>query len=177
LFLRALYTRLQERCCKFVRYVDSKSASGKWRELAFQLDWARVEFDDLKKQQGNTSLAAVYRLARPIIATIDSLLNKTAKIIDELEVFVTAVERSAEILVKNKLVERVEYLDHVQMQIEQQATWILHEWIRAKEEFSQFAAEILAFSDALDDVVFERAMFAAIEYVEDKDDPAANLTR
>jgi hypothetical protein len=168
LFLKGLYAGLLAKCRKFSGYVVSRAKSGEWHEIAHKFDWQRAELENIKKAQQN-KLITLDRISNPVLDDLVRLSKSIDCIINELDVFISAIEHSAENVLSNKAAEEVETLDVNEVFVEQEAAWLLHRWIQTTEEMRQISAEMIAVEDRIYDLVTDQAMSKAMLHVEDKD--------
>lgn len=168
-FLKQLYASLRDKCLKFAAYVVAKSKSGDWPELAHKFDWHCAAVDDFKKKDHGKISAYLDQLAKPMLDEIAELSQAIDNIVHDLDVFVSTVDRTAEILLNNKDAEAVEVLDAEDFRTEQEAAWLLHRWIKTKEEIKELNRQIAEAREQFDDFVFEHAMTQAVRQVKDKD--------
>ena len=168
-FLKQLYGSLRDRCAKFGAYVVAKSQSGDWNELAHKFDWHCAALDDFKKKDHGETSAYLDQLAKPLLEEIAQLSQGIDTIVQDLDVFVSTVDRTADMLLSTKDAELVEVLDLEDLHTEQEAAWLLHRWIKTKEEVKELNRHIAAALEQFDDLVFEHAMSQAVRHVKDKD--------
>jgi hypothetical protein len=167
--LKQLYASLRDKCAKFGAYVISKSQSGDWNELAHKFDWHCAALDDFKKKDHGKTSPYLDQLAKPLLDEIAQLSHAIDHIVHDLDVFISTVDRTADILLDNKNTELVDVLDPEDLCTEQEAAWLLHRWIQTKEEVKGLNRQIAAALEQFDDLVFEHAMNQAVRRVKDKD--------
>jgi len=167
-FLKELYGGLRKKCIKFRSYVIAKSKSGDWEELARKFDWHCADLDEFKKGVATKS-QYLDHAAKPILDQIVHLSQRVENILHDLDVFITAVDRSVEILLNNKDVEEVDTLDNEEVIIEQEAAWLLHRWIETTEDVKRIKGQIATLQENFDDFAFDHAMSQAMRHVKDKD--------
>jgi hypothetical protein len=157
LFLRDLYKGLRDKCQKFYKYVIAKSKSEGWQEVAHKFDWQHAELDKLMKCFSGT-VGELDHAAKSILEDLVFLSTKIDIIVRDLEVFISAIDYSADILLNNKDFEKVEVLDTEDVAIEQEVSWLLHRWIQTTEEVKQISRMIATVREQFDDFVFGQAM-------------------
>jgi hypothetical protein len=168
-FLKQLYASLRDKCAKFGAYVVTKSQSGDWNELAHKFDWNCAALDDFKKKDHRKTSAYLDELAKPLLDEIAQLSQRIDSIVHDLDVFVSTVDRTADMLLNNKDAELVDVLDPEDLRTEQEAAWLLHRWIQMKEEVKELNRQIAAAREQFDDLVFDHAMKQVVRHVKDKD--------
>jgi hypothetical protein len=172
--LKQLYIRLRDKLEKFGKYVAAKSESGDWHELAHRFDWHCAELNRLQERARTDSSTSLDQIARPTLEELNRLSQRVENIVQDLDVFVSAVDHTVEIMLNNKDSEAIDRLDPEEQWIEQEAAWLLHRWIRAKAEIKELNRRISAAQADFNDVVFDQVMREALQSVRDKDKRGAS---
>jgi hypothetical protein len=145
-----------------------RSKTGDWQELAHQFDWSWADLDAfLQKRRADSQF--LDQAAKPVLDQIVELSRRIERVMDELDVYITAVDRSVDILLTNKDGEVTNVLDDECLHVEQEAAWLLHRWLQLKDEMRQIQQTIADVQEEFDDYVFAHAMEHATRRILDKD--------
>lgn len=167
-FVKELYAGLRAKCLKFCNYVLLMSKSGDWAELAHKLDWQCADIDAIMTRS-HSNLDALVSTSKLIVDQALEMTQKVDCIVHDLDVFITAIDRSVEIILFNKERENVEELDKGELAVEREAAWILHRWLQTKEEVKKVKLKLGAIQANFDDYLFDHAMEEVLEKMVDKD--------
>ncbi len=154
---------------KFCNYVIAESKSGDWQELAHKFDWHWADLDAFMKNGSSAKTQYLDQAAKPMLDQIVDLSQRINKILHDLDVFITAVDRSVEILLNNKDAERLDLIEPENVAVEREATWLVHRWFQTTEEMRKINVQIAVVQESFDDFAFDHAMSQAMRQVKDKD--------